>query len=69
MYCWKLKLGIRDSVQPTGSDILATAARYPQSADKIAFVKKQKIVVWKLMHQKARKRITHFHLASEDEQQ
>lgn len=48
---------------------MATAARYPQSADKIAFVKKQKIVVCKLMHQKARKRIIHFHLATEDKQQ
>lgn len=53
-------------MQPTGSDILATDARYSQSADKIAFVKKQKIVVCKLMYQKARKRIIHFHLATED---
>lgn len=50
-------------------DTLATASGYPQSADEIAFVKKPKIVVCKLMYQKARKRIIHFHLAAEDKEQ
>ena len=69
MCCWKLKLDRRDSVQPSGSDILATAARNPQCADKIAFVKKEKIVVCKLMHRKTKKWIIHFYLATEDKQQ
>lgn len=69
MHYWKPELERRDSVQPMGPDILATDLRYPQPADKIAFVKKPKIVVCKLMYQKARKRIIHFHLAAEDKQQ
>ncbi|XP_010124718.1 PREDICTED: netrin-G1-like [Chlamydotis macqueenii] len=58
----------KEQYLPTNGVITRLRCGHPQSADKTAFVEKQKIVVCKLMHQKASKRIIHFHLAAEDEQ-